>query len=97
MAVAESKERVDDEHDGAPAMVDVPDNPTVAKAVVLVAVCTTAMIVNVSEARLARLEDADHDRIGLKYNVGSHRATHNRRGARHPAGPASMAHERVLA
>ncbi|KAI4527062.1 MFS general substrate transporter [Schizophyllum commune Loenen D] len=47
MAVAESKERVD-EHDGAPRTEDVPENPTVARAVVLVAVCTTAMIVNVS-------------------------------------------------
>ena len=79
MAVAERKERVDDEHDDALRTEDVPENPTVARAVVLVAVCTTAMIVNVSEPRLARLEDTDHGTIGLKYDVGSHSATHNRR------------------
>lgn len=96
MAVAESKERVD-EHDGAPRTEDVLENPTVARAVVLVAVCTTAMIVNVSEPRLGRLEDTDRGPIGLKYDVSSHSATNNRRGTRHPARPASMAHERVLA
>ena len=50
--MADSEERVR-KQDDAPRE-EVPENPTVAKAVVLVAVCTTAMIVNVRDLHFAR-------------------------------------------